>query len=253
MSSLFREKEILDGFSPITLSEMDGVKLMNRTDTKFVVRRDIFNEVLPLLHPKYKILEIKGNRISNYKTLYYDTPVYKFYLDHHNEKGNRFKVRIRNYVESDLYFLEIKNKFKGRTDKKRIVVNSFQEDLEATSKDFINEVLGEEIELESKLWNSFGRITLVNNADKERLTIDLNLSFEWKDNKQVFNNIVIAELKQENVDRSSLFFRMMKERGVRVNRFSKYCMGVIKHNSDLKSNRFKEKIILMDKLNLENG
>ncbi len=253
MSSIYKEKEILEGFNPITLSEMDGVQLMNRTDTKFVVPRAILNSVLPLLHPKYKVLEIKGNRLSNYKTLYYDTPVYKFYLDHHNQRGNRFKVRIRNYVESNLYFLEIKNKFKGRTDKKRIVVKDFEEELKAPSKEFINEVIGDDIKLESKLWNSFSRITLVNQAEKERLTLDLNLSFEWEGNVQVFDHVVIAELKQENVNRASQFYRLMKENGVRENRFSKYCMGVIKQNSDVKSNRFKQKVLMLDKLMSEYG
>lgn len=248
MSKSFREIEILDEFVPITLSEMDGVKLMNRTDTKFVFKRDLLNKILPALMDTYKVLEIGGKRLSNYKTLYYDTPIYDFYLNHHNQRGNRFKVRIRNYVESDLYFLEIKNKFKGRTDKKRIAVQDFENELEDRSKEFINKVLGEEVELVSKLWNSFTRITLVNQKEKERLTLDLNLSFEWENNKQLLDEVVIAELKQENVNRASLFYRLLKENGVREKRFSKYCIGIIKQNPEIKSNRFKEKILFIDKL-----
>jgi len=64
---------------------------------------------------------------------------------------------------------------------------------------------------------------------------------------------VIAELKQENVNRASLFFRLIKENGVRENRFSKYCIGIIKNNPDIKSNRFKAKILFMDKLILGYG
>lgn len=114
----FKELEILKTFKGTSLSEMDEVKLMNRTDTKFVIKRTLFNELLPTLRVHYKVLEILGNRINSYETLYYDHSNFQFFLDHHNGVGNRFKVRIRNYVESELYFLEIKNKYKGRTVKK---------------------------------------------------------------------------------------------------------------------------------------
>ena len=113
IKSLPKDITILNDFDPITLSEMDSVKLMNRTDTKFVFKRTLLAELLPILKEQYRVLDIKGNLISSYKTLYYDTDNFQFFLDHHNGKGNRFKVRVRNYVESDLFFLEIKNKYKG--------------------------------------------------------------------------------------------------------------------------------------------
>ena len=39
---------------------------------------------------------------------------------------------------------------------------------------------------------------------KERLTIDLNLSFEQNGQQKLLNDIVICELKQERVNRSVL-------------------------------------------------
>ena len=45
----FNELEIVKTFQGTSLSEMDEVKLMNRTDTKFVIKRTVFNELLPLL------------------------------------------------------------------------------------------------------------------------------------------------------------------------------------------------------------
>jgi hypothetical protein len=244
----FNELEILKTFKGTSLSEMDEVKLMNRTDTKFVIKRTLFNELLPNLKAYYKVLEILGNRINSYETLYYDHSNFQFFLDHHNGVGNRFKVRIRNYVESQLYFLEIKNKYKGRTVKKRIKVKDFQLDLKDKSKKFITDVIGEKTELEAKLWNSFGRITLVNNEEKERLTLDLNLTFEWKDNKVVYDHLVIAELKQENVNRNSRFYSLMKENGISPYSISKYCVGAVSLNPTLKYNNFKDKLLLIDKL-----
>ena len=244
----YNEIEILKAFSPITLDEMDEVKLMNRTDTKFVMERGFFNKILPQLADDYRVLNINGNLISNYKTLYFDEPDFAFYLAHHNGKGNRYKVRIRNYVESNLFFFEIKNKFKGRTDKRRIKVQDFEMELGSTTTAFLHEVMGDKREIETKLWNSFGRITLVNKKEKERLTLDLGLSFSWEDQNLTFDDIVIAELKQENVNRNSLFYRIMKSNGIRPNGMSKYCVGALQLYPHLKGNNFKEKIRMIDKL-----
>jgi hypothetical protein len=242
------EKEIIQPFEPISLVEMDSVQLMNRTDTKFVIDRNVFNQLLPELKKHYKALEILGNRINSYETLYYDKPNFQFFLDHHNGKGNRFKVRIRNYVESNLYFLEIKNKFKDRTDKKRIKTTDFELKLTEKSIGFINEVIGEPTQLEAKLWNSFGRITLVNKNLEERLTLDLNLSFRWENHNVTYDHIVIAELKQSSVNRNSPFYSLMKKNKIRPYSISKYCIGAVSLNPELKYNNFKEKLILIEKL-----
>lgn len=242
------ETDILKNFQPITLEEMDEVKLMNRTDTKFVFNRKLLLPLLSDLKVGYKVLNVNGNLISTYNTLYYDTLDFDFYLNHHRGKENRYKVRIRNYVESGLFFLEIKNKYKGRTDKKRIRVSGFQPNLNASSVVFINAVIPSKPRLEAKLWNSFSRITLVNQLQKERLTLDLDLSFSWNGTELNHHKIVIAELKQENVNRHSLFYSLIKQHGVVPNSISKYCVGVVGLNPSIKYNNFKPKTLLINKL-----
>jgi hypothetical protein len=248
----FTEKSILVDFNPITLSEMNEVQLMNRTDTKFVLGRDVFDNILPLLASKYRVLEVEGTRMSSYSTQYFDTPEFKFFNDHHNGRSSRYKVRIRNYVESKLFFLEVKHKFKGRTNKKRIKVASFEPVLSEESVTYIDKVIGQSFDLKTVLWNSFDRVTLVNTEDKERLTLDMNLAFKHNDKEQSYDFIVVAELKQENADRKSLFYSLMKENNVRPNSFSKYCVGVMAFN-DLKSNNFKTQKLLIDKLRRNAG
>lgn len=235
-------------FSPISLSEMDSVRLMNRTDTKFVMKKSFFLEFLPLLKESYKILEIDNNRINSYKTLYFDLPNFQFFLDHHNGKGNRYKIRIRNYVESKLFFLEIKNKYKDRTIKDRIPVQDFEHILSEKSNQFIEEITDQKLSLEAKLWNQFNRITFVNFNEKERLTIDLGINFSWNENKKEYPSIIIAELKQEDQNRNSLFYSIMKKNLVRPNSVSKYCVGAISLYPELKNNNFKEKLLILDKL-----
>ncbi len=242
------DTRILDEFNSITLSEMDEVKLMNRTDTKFVFKRSDLAEILGVLKKEYRVLNVENHLVSSYKTLYYDTPDFKFFMDHHNGRGNRFKVRIRNYIESDLYFLEIKNKYKERTIKSRISVEAFELQLSEKSASYVHRVMGEETILEAKLWNGFERISLVNIESKERLTFDLGITFTWEDVNHSLEHVVIAELKQEKANRESVFYSLMKKSGIRPSGLSKYCIGAVALYPNLKYNNFKEKLILIDKL-----
>jgi VTC domain len=244
----FAENKFLTDFDSIELKEMGSVELMNRVDTKFVMARGVLHSILPDLAKGYRALEVEGNRMSGYCTQYFDSPNYNFYLAHHNGKGNRFKVRIRNYIDSKIYFLEVKNKFKGRTKKNRIKVEDFEAEMSKESANYVNDSIGKEVKLESKLFNTFDRITLVNKVEKERLTIDLNLAFKTKERTANYNHLVIAELKQERIDRESLFYRLMKKNNVRQNSFSKYCVGAISVDDELKYNRFKTNLRLIDKL-----
>ena len=246
--NMYNEEAHLESFQPIFLEEMKGVELLNRIDTKFVFSRKVLNEILPRLAEHYKVLEVEGKRVSAYETQYFDTDDFRFYLDHHNGKGLRYKVRIRKYVESAIYFLEIKKKHKGRTDKKRISLTNFEKDLSTESKEFIAKAVGKEIVLEEKLFNLFRRITLVSNTSAERLTIDVDLAYKSNTSNNNIDHIVIAELKQDGFNTLSPFYRLMKEYIVRPVGFSKYCIGAIKTNADLKYNNFKTRLLLIDKL-----
>lgn len=243
-------KEVLVDFEPISLLEMDRVKLMNRVDTKFAFSTvELFN-FLPLLAKNYVILEIKETRTPFYESLYLDDSQFTFFKDHHNGKTNRFKVRYRKYVESNLTFLEIKHKVKGRTDKSRIKVDNIPLDLLEKHTDFIEGIVTTDLTLKPVMWNSFHRITLVNKTENERLTIDFDLRFKWNDKIQNFENLIIAELKQENVNRNSPFYQLMKSRFIRPYRLSKYCLGSIElYGDSLKFNRFKKKLLQLKKIN----
>ena len=228
---------------------MDAVKLLNRTDTKFVIPKDIFVKILPILKESYKVLEIKNKRVAQYKTLYFDTDNFDFYTHHHNGWPNRYKVRMRKYIDSDLCYLEIKNKKKGRTLKKRIRIPDFEEKMSDNSLSFVNDVIPHDIELVKKLWNSFHRITLVNKTDTERLTLDIGLSFQWEEKSHALENTIVGEVKQEKVNRNSPFMKLIKENGVRPMRVSKYCIGAKLLHPELKNNRFKQKHIHINKIN----
>lgn len=251
LTSMNEIKELLDPFEPITLQEMDRVKLMNRMDTKFAFRFSDLNTLLPLLTLNYRVLTIEGTNTPHYESLYFDDERFSFFRDHHNGKGDRFKVRIRKYVESNLFFLEIKHKIKGRTDKKRIVTDQFNEVLPESDLAFVHKELQANKNLVPTMWNSFQRITLVSKTENERLTLDFNILFEKDGVKKSFKQLVIAELKQEDLNRNSVFYQLMKGQRIRPYRLSKYCLGSVEiYGEDkLKFNRFKKKLLYLKKIN----
>ncbi|WP_248723442.1 polyphosphate polymerase domain-containing protein [Seonamhaeicola sp. ML3] len=240
---------IIDNLKPISLEEMETVSLMRRTDTKFVIHEKDLAYVLLSIKDNYRILDIKGHRVLTYSSLYFDTPSKKFYNDHHNQKVNRTKIRMRKYVETDLCFLEVKQKDgRGKTIKTRIPINDFETNLSNTALDFIQDTTKKNFDLEPVIWNDFNRITLINRNSKERLTIDLNLSFKVNNSFKTYNNLVIIEVKQERFNRSSSVVKQLKLKQINPYKFSKYCIGMISIYNELKYNRFKEKLIRINKL-----
>ena len=238
-----RIADILNSFESITLKEMDKAKLMDRTDTKFTFSSDNLLKVLEEVKGNYKVLEIENCRMSTYQTLYYDTSDLSLYLKHHNGKLNRYKIRHRTYVESKIGFLEIKFKNnKGRTIKERIkkadVPTQWSED---TSDFILSKTPFSPETLVPNIWVNYKRITLVNNANAERVTIDTDLEFINKNFTKKMDNLVIAEVKQDK-RAGSAFLEAMRKFRIREGSMSKYCLGVALTNEQVKKNNFKEKI-----------
>lgn len=240
---------ILSTFDSITLEEMDGVKLLDRMDTKFTFNFNQLPAILEDLHKNYKILNVNGINQNKYETLYFDTSGFKLYLDHHNGQVNRYKVRYRKYVDSDLIYFEIKHKNnKGRTVKSRIRRKRIDEIISGKAAELVytKTPLNPE-SLQSKLWVNYSRITLVNKYSAERLTLDLNLEFINKENTFSLPNLVIAEVKQKKIG-DSPFLQVMKNNRVREGGISKYCFGVISLIRGIKTNKFKPKLLNVNKV-----
>jgi hypothetical protein len=241
-------KKILDVIDPISLQEMDNVKLMNRMDTKCIFSVDLLNNILQDCANDYKVLFHAGTKSAFYKTLYFDTPDLKFYFDHHNGRAKRFKVRMRNYTESNLFYLELKYKRYGRTDKRRIKVQNFSNTINEEQNAFLEKTTQTHFDLVPVIWNNFHRITLVNKKTPERVTIDTGIGFEYNNKATSFNQLVIGEIKQERTDFNSPILYYLKKNGIRPSGMSKYCLGMAVMNDEIKHNNFKERILNINKL-----
>jgi hypothetical protein len=247
----FSLDQILFTYNQITLEEMDAVKLMNRIDTKYVINKSLLPIILEKVSDGYRILEINNKRTFLYHSLYYDTEKDFMYLAHHNGKANRTKIRYRKYVDSNLCFLEIKNKIKGnRTIKFRTKVNDIETIISQFAKNYIEKnTVFQNIPLKPKIYTDFSRITLVNNALTERVTIDLDLNFRINGTSHLFDNVAIIELKREENARKSFLAETLNSMRAYAYGFSKYCIGRALLEENLKANNFKESILTINKIN----
>ncbi len=233
----------------ISLAEMDVVSLMDRIDTKYVFSAGELARVLDSVRSEYRVLEVGGVRWSDYATLYFDSPQRDCYRQHHNGKLNRRKFRVRSYGSSGACFLEVKTKNnRGRTDKRRIAVPDIERAWSPEGVAFVESITGERPELTPQLWTHFQRVTLVGVERCERVTLDSRLVFEAGGKRESLPGVVIAEVKQARSDRNSSFRQELRRMGVRPLRVSKYCVGSVLLDPALKRNRFKQKLLALEKL-----
>jgi hypothetical protein len=251
-------ENILQSMSSISLEEMSAVKLMNRVDSKFPMNRATLLRMASRWGEHFYVQEHEGQRIACYRSLYFDTPEAITYTMHHNRRLRRQKIRQRIYVDSNIAFLEIKNKKNtGRTKKKRISIPVEQwGEIYATpeSTDFIREkVWVTDQPLAPRLENAFQRITLVNKAKTERVTIDFGIRFHnWLSGCDAdVSDLVIVEVKQDG-SLPSKFKDFLRDARVQRKGLSKYCLGMLLTDEHLKYNRFKNKIRYVNKLTNQN-
>jgi hypothetical protein len=242
-------EDIVGSFDSLGLDEMDRVALMNRIDTKYLFGTEQLPTLLQTMTAGYQVLRVEDFRISSYSTLYFDTPRHDFFLQHHNGKLNRHKIRMRKYLLSNTCFLEMKTKNnKGRTTKRRIQIEDFEETFSPKSATFLRSVVEDLPELVPQLQSGFSRITLVHRDQPERVTLDFDIAFSHDNRTECCPGIVIAEVKQNRNQRNSPARELMHQRHIGPMRVSKYCLGSVLLKPALKYNRFKSKLRAIRKI-----
>ena len=236
---------------PVALDEVQDLALLRRTDVKYLLPRGDLAELLSATRTAYSVLQINGRRVQRYRTLYYDTPDLALYLLHHNGARRRFKVRCRNYVESDLTCLEVKSRERGdRTIKSRIEVPKILPALTQPALAYVARTVRDtNVTLEAlrpTLWNAFSRITLVSLSHGERITLDMNVALTVGARSVYLDDWVIVEIKGEAARRDTPMVRALRARGLRPTGLSKYCMGVASLYPTVKHNRFSRKLRLIN-------
>ena len=233
----------LEGFRGHCLAEQMQARLMNRVDTKFLVPAYLLDACLRGLEYHYSILEIDGRRRFTYDTLYFDTPERQLYLDHHNGKLNRFKLRIRHYRETGDSFLEVKKKNnRERTIKNRLPLTS-QTVASSRVVPFLEEQLGRPVAgMLPALFVGYRRMTFMSARGTERITVDTGLGFHSADRRSglCLPDVAVFEVKYDRKVPYSPFLERLGQLGCRPVQFSKYCIGTsLLFGHECKTNRFK--------------
>ncbi len=246
---------ILEQMPPIGLDDMKAVRLMNRTDRKYMASASQLEELLSRVADGYYVQQIEHNPVAPYRTLYYDTADLRMYTMHHNQKLNRQKLRVRTYRSTNTTFFEIKNKDnKKKTRKVRIPidVSMFDRALRVPEvEQFVNGNTPYPVDsLHECLENRFERITLVDKAMSERVTIDCGITFHNRATgiDADISKLLVIEVKHEVGAPMSNIERALHEMHILPRRMSKYCIGTALTDPSAKSNRFKEKLLYINKI-----
>lgn len=234
-------------FEPVYLHQLSPEDQMTRFDRKFIFFSYLIPDIISELKDYYRILEIENRRLMSYQSEYFDTPDYTMYNDHHNGKTNRFKIRLRKYLETGDTFLEIKKKNnKGLMIKRRVEVNK-DGVISSSAQDLIKKRTPYDFDgLIKTVRSQFYRMTLQNICQQERVTIDCCLSLFFNNRDVVLPGLGIMEVKKCDIHKTSKIEEILKNKAIYPTNFSKYCTGLALLSKKVKYNNFKEKILTIN-------
>ena len=228
--------------------------LQDRVDTKFALHQSSLPPLLAQLESTHQILVVEGCGVQPYKNLYFDDDRLSFYLQHHDKKGNRYKVRLREYASSNTVFFEVKQKInKNRTMKQRIPQIAVHETLTTEAIDFLDQFSSPDVgPLQAALWCDFNRITLLSPTHDERMTIDYNITIRNTHHTKTYEGLALIEVKHDS-NRPSSFDAIAKQNQIKKISISKYIMGTAHLHPELKQNNFRMKLRAIEKIMNKNG
>jgi len=226
---------------PIGLDElMVQAALQTRVDRKYLVPPEVLAKVVGELAGDLKVLEIEGNRLFRYQSVYFDTPDYRCFRSHLQGRRRRFKIRTRCYLDSGECQLEVKMKgSRSQTVKTRLAYDPDDAlALTPEGRSFIVDLI-EEPEtgelLLPVLMSKYKRTTLVDIEAQTRLTCDVDL--EWVSARSESGYLVQSVLiESKTAGPEGAADKLLRAYGHRPISISKYCLGVALLNPDMPAN-----------------
>ena len=240
-----RALEVFETASPELIK---GRSLLQRTDVKFFGRAAELERVMPLLAADYAVIRVDSGCAAVYQSRYFDTPDLRCYHDHRRGKRLRHKVRIRHYADRELTFLEIKSKKNQRvTDKHRMPLPYGTMELNDAGREFLAKHCDLPVgELVTALDNRFRRISLIGMHTAERVTIDIDLGFRYREHDLDMGALTVIEVKQHPYDPRSPVMDALHLVGMRERSMSKYTTAIAQLAPGIPRNRL---LPLLRKLN----
>jgi VTC domain len=234
----------------VSLPDMNAAaELMERIDRKYLVTADQLAALLDGLSDELAVLEISGRRLHEYRSTYFDTWDLMTYRAHVQGRRRRFKLRLREYVESDIEFLELKYKgwreqtFKSRSphDHQGSQTCLGQDLLCRQGWSFLRDEVERvyDLDLPRALWRiattRHARSTFLAADEGSRVTVDVALHVEDASRvARMRDDYAIIETKSMRA--ATPVDRELKALGVRPASVSKYCLAVALLRDDVPAN-----------------
>lgn len=226
--------------APVGLAELDArAALQERVDTKFIVFPAVLDRLLGQIGDGMEVLEIDGRRQFGYDSTYFDSPTWRTYRDHVQQRRRRFKARTRTYVDSSLCMFEVKLEgARGTTEKHRSphpLDAAHRLTREARAE--LDRILAEQsiapvAELVAATTTAYRRVTLTGADRPIRVTVDTGLvCTSDRGTIRGLDDRVLLEVKTRT-ERDPVL-RVLQRLGARPVSVSKYCAGVALLNPEL--------------------
>ncbi len=240
--------ERLRHFSTIQFEDYRTLSFNGSTESKFILSAKKLKKVLDEIRDQYHILELKGNRIFKYTYEYFDTEDYQLYLAHHNGNADRYLIKS-NLIEGIK-----KQSFEIKYQSNKGEISKHKHQRSAKTQQKIDELIQKNTPfqpeaLKKMMKNQFYRIILVHKTMSEKITIDLDLQLSDLTSKIKLPYLAIVELRQMKFSLSSDFVSSLRRHNIQKTSLNKYCIGLAMLNKDIKKNKFKSKLLAINKIN----
>lgn len=233
----------LEELPPIGLEELlERALLQTRMDRKYVIPVETVNDLLGVLPPGTRILEIGDARGFDYRSLYFDTPDLVSYRLAAHRRRRRFKVRTRVYEQSGECWLEVKTSGgRSNTVKQRLPYELPDHATLAPGRHFVDATLAENriagshrFTFSPTLTTRYHRTTLYLPATGSRVTIDTGLRWQdGQDGDHVLHLPGTAVVETKTGSTASHVDRLLWRNRYRPSRISKYATGLAALRPDL--------------------
>ena len=228
------EKSLSD-YKPISLKQLnEKAEMLARIDNKYIVKSNQLVPALACLADYFDVLEIDGKRAFKYSSHYFDDNDRRGYYDHHQRRRKRCKVRVREYVDAGIYFLEVKlNEQRAMTTKRRLQIDRPITSLDQDIMNFVDSCYNDcyhehyEKELIPVINIKYQRITLVAKEGGERLTLDTGICFSTDKNQRTTpDDTFIIETKSARGN--GIADKVLRSIHMKpTKRVSKFCIGMV--------------------------
>jgi len=223
------ELDILRSLAVASPALVEARSLQRRIDRKYLCAANDIADLLAYLRRSHCVVRAGDQFWARYESVYFDTPDLALYHAHRCDRRPRYKVRIRNHVDRELSFLEVKRKDNtGRTAKHRLALPFGQVDLSSRERAFIDAhapLSGQY--LLPRVATSFQRLTLVGSVLDERVTFDRGLTVGVGTSVAELGRVVIAEVKQAHYANHAGAVEGFRRSNARAVALSKYCLATI--------------------------